>query len=393
VHHQVELDAEEFQAMGTIPLDEVAHMLSGLHDRPAATFADPIINVFELEVLSRLIKIFSDCGLPLVRKWYWPNDRAMCLLLTHDVDGLFPSPTLHRSPVRSLLDLIRFVVDFATDNPSASRIPELCSKEKDLGVVSSFFFLHPQSYGSKAKTLSKIVNALNPAFEIGLHATPRAAENAVALMREKVELERVTHRAIHSARFHFLVCYAPFTYRSIERTGFSSDCTSCYRDLPGFRDGTCLPFHPIDLFAERKMSLLEIPTCFMDTHLVDQPEQPLPAKQVILKLFDIASRFNGCLMFNFHNEFQDRARYPRYVRTYEDLLSLFANRNDVWNATVSQVTEWWLTREKTNPRLFYDPKADRIHGSCPDQLSLRVERPGNEQSLVGRFQLTQESSA
>ena len=72
--------------------------------------------------------------------------------------------------------------------------------------------------------------------------------------------------------------------------------------MPGFRAGTCMPFYWFDLTNNKVTDLKIYPTIFMEvTFLEDLNMQPLQAFEEMKKLIDIVRKYNGRLVFIWHN--------------------------------------------------------------------------------------------
>jgi len=373
--YQVELSSEDFSRAGGTTLEEIVQLLSGLHDPERDDFMYPVVNEFELKVLAEIKKRYSDCGIPLVRKWYWPNQKVFCVILTHDVDYLFQPPPPRGSLRKTIPSLIRYGLGWLTGDIRVCNVLQLGKREKAKGFISTFFFM--VDYGTRTEILGRLVRIPElKEFEVGLHGSPSAADSSLALTKQRSRLEQMTSRRILANRFHYLVSSPPFTWRKLEEAGFTSDCTSCCRESPGFKDGICFPFHPIDIFQERRRTVIEIPTSFMDSPFIQDVEK---ARHKMNRLLEVVTKFNGCLVLNFHNGYQDPKIYPQYVGFYDWVLETIASTQGVWVANVSDVCKWWLSRERTQLRknaLLYDTAKNDVHIVSPlaeSRLVLCVE--------------------
>ena len=165
-----------------------------------------------------------------------------------------------------------------------STLPGGRTFEADLGAISAIYLyvkskkvpghLHNPLYRLKSsKPKWKIVyNLIESGWEIGLHASIHGLESDEYIQCEKRDLEDFLGRVVLGNRSHYWTIdwENPIkSFRRLEAAGFMYDLSLAWKDMPGFRSGTSLPYYPYDQDRKSCIKLLEIPTSLMDGHLFD----------------------------------------------------------------------------------------------------------------------------
>lgn len=236
--------------------------------------------------------------LPLVEIWcgllsesinrQWPGSvhikRRYRLIPTVDIDNAYAY--LHKSWNRQLASAAKDILRADFSNLKR-RIGVLRGKIKDpYDTYDSIFQAHRErelqaryfvlcarpgrfdrNLPAETPAMRHLIQRLQTEGAVGLHPGFASNSDFNLLSEEKIRLENTLGSEIHSSRQHYLCLAFPETYRNLIRAGFREDYTMGYADEPGFRAGTCLPFHFYDLVAETASDLLIYPFAFMDATL------------------------------------------------------------------------------------------------------------------------------
>lgn len=314
----------------------------------------PIINQYELKLLENIRSCYDKLSLPFIRKWFWPNFKEACFVMTHDIDLL-----VHHlfAPTKRKLDLsyIKYRWQEYKD-PSrfyGSNIPEILSEEAKHGVKSTFYFLPnydspEQKYLTKLTgiTREKLIEEIRAAdCEIGLHGSMWSFQSNNTLENEKKNLENSSQKEITGIRQHFLNFLVPHTWRYQEKAGFEYDTTFSYNDEFGFRSGICFPYHVFDILTKKKFNILELPMSFMDATSLFNKLSSDEILETLTKLRNTVESYNGVLVHNFHSGVNNKETYPDYERAYIDSLNYIRKGNNYWVTTARECATWWRNRE------------------------------------------------
>ena len=303
----------------------------------------PMINQYEIELLTEIREKYHALNLPFVRKWFWPNFFKAGCILTHDVDWFHYSPwhfaVTHNKSILQLIKLAYQALVHKRDY--GNNVPAIVSKEKQRNVRSTFFFL--ANYGAHQQEFLKILKILRKEkIEIGLHGSFSSYRNLDLLKIEKDKLEKYIGAKVKGVRQHELNFLTPLTWEYQEKAGFAHDLTLCYATRIGFRSGLCFPYHPIDIARSKRFSLLEIPTSFMDWTVLSKTYDEL--LKILEKLEQVVEEYNGCLAMNFHNTYQNEETFPEVEKFYTHVLDDLKERN-YWLTTAHECHAWWTKRE------------------------------------------------
>jgi hypothetical protein len=106
----------------------------------------------------------------------------------------------------------------------------------------------------------------------------------------------------YGGRQHFLRCAFPQTWRDYEAVGLTHDASAGYADHEGFRCGTCHPFRPFDLEADRVIDVWERPLIVMEGTL--RGYRRVSAQEAEMRIIELAERccrVEGVFSLLWHN--------------------------------------------------------------------------------------------
>jgi hypothetical protein len=169
-----------------------------------------------------------------------------------------------------------------------------------------------------------IDDLLEQGFEIGLHAGYYTLNDPELLATEKARLDDVIGKDQYGGRQHFLRFQTPDTWQHWERVGLEYDSTMAFASHEGFRCGTCHPFRPFDLNADRELKLWEWPLIVMDRTLRDHRKLSPELSEIrILELAQRCKRVEGTFTLLWHNSSLDWEWEP-WRKVYERVVKALA---------------------------------------------------------------------
>jgi hypothetical protein len=120
-----------------------------------------------------------------------------------------------------------------------------------------------------------------------------------ALKKEKEQLESITNRNLNCATNSKNWVNLPDFYRMLIELEVQTDFTMYYKNVAGFRAGTCTPFLFYDLDYEIKTPLIIHPIA-MATYNFNE-EESLNSLQVLLKIVEDVKKVKGIISIFFSN--------------------------------------------------------------------------------------------
>jgi hypothetical protein len=250
-----------------------------------------------------------------------PKMRQFSIKLSHDVDAVRSHPTLYMAGRALAGDILKrrnlgkawetfsSVINPAND-PIYRGIFDLAGLSEKYGFKSSFYFMaadpaaNDNGYDPSRPYIRKCIEELSSrGHEIGFHPGYRAGFDEQLWQEELVRLyAAVGDKQIAGGRQHFLRLSVPAFWQPWERAGLAYDSSLCYADHEGFRCGTCHPFHPFDLEADRELSVTEIPLIVMDGTLRQyRGLHPEEGEERILALAKRCKSVGGTFTLLWHN--------------------------------------------------------------------------------------------
>lgn len=346
-------------------IEDVIVALSGKLEK---NLVHPEVNGFELLLVEKIKNVFFKQDLPFVRKWFWPDFKQACFIMTHDIDRMSIPPINARKEtplfIKAFLYLkyyylkqVKKVVKF-TDY--VDKITEI---EKKYGVHSTFFFF--PEYDDISSFISTIKKLDYEGFEVGVHSE---STNYEELKSEKEIIESYLGKEIFGTRHHLLNFVAPTTWLYQEKL-LDYDLTFYHNHEFGYRAGLCFPYRPLNT-----VSIIEIPTTFMDWTALDKNMTYSQIKEELTLRKEQIERHNGCLVLNFHNEYFNKLVFPHITKIFMELLE--SSKNDYWVATAKECADWWCGRETAKVDIRFENSKYTILSSY-DNLPLVIEFEGD----------------
>jgi hypothetical protein len=297
----------------------------------------------------------------------WPDGRAACVALSHDVDepdryallGHAWRPwRLRRAPRTLVTESVRLARARRTDpDPDAYwTFPELMALEARHGFRSTHFFavtpfhaaagaLEDVAYDPGAPRYRRVMAELREGgFGIGLHAGYRAFEDPVRFAHERRALEELAGGEVVGLRHHYwhLGPDEAATLRAHEAAGFRYDSSVAFNDHVGFRRSAGLPYRPFDTAERRALRTWQLPPFCMDGNLFYASDDVEAAVAAVAALVDEIVTVGGFGAIDWHIQ----ASLPRSVEfrgwgvAYGEILDLLAARPTIWVTSLEEVLGW-----------------------------------------------------
>jgi len=303
----------------------------------------------------------------------WPDGKPFAVCLTHDVDHVSAHSVLQ--PLRALRTLngasaktmVASGIKVIRNATLYGKDPFHCYErwlevESSIGAHSTFFILpecvrkphHTDGIyrfsdrvrfdGQRCTVAEMICEIDRQGWEVGLHATWYAFDDADELKRQKEQVERVVGHEIVSLRQHYLHYDIRSTPRAHTEAGFRYDSTLGFNDNVGFRFGTSYPWHLYDLHEAKLLLILEIPLIVQDGALLN-PRKGLrldeeAAFRYVAQMADAVETVGGVLTLLWH---ADSVAIPSWYNLYHQVLEFLKTRN-AWFGSVGEVGKWWQER-------------------------------------------------
>ena len=355
-------------------INEIFHALTGniiLSDKdmikaPVSTLCSNILN--------SISKKYEEQNLPFIRKWFWPNFKKVCYLITHDIDEIDNYPKTKNKSELLKYALSRLILKNYNDN-----IEKILSLEDEKKITSTFFFLSKynrkfQKYMELRKNhinLIKKVSSRNR--EINLHGFSETS-NESTVNKEKKELERISGNKISGYRQHLLnyKFQLPESIIQLQKLSFSYDSSIGDNDRYGFVKGICHPYHP--LIGKDKSNLIEISPSYEDWTSLSKKLTYKKQVLIINSLLETTRRLNGCIVFNIHNNYVNEIRYKELYEIFGYILDIC--EDDYWVTTLNGCGEWWRRRENAKIQILLDN--DMISYSSDTELPIEITNEGKK---------------
>lgn len=278
------------------------------------------------------------------------NDKAHCVVNTHDVDFLSTSrpgtscrlakncliSCLNRSPALACaqaIDALRTA--FGGDAPFIS-LQSLADSEKRRGASASYYFLVSHSHrrdGNYQTTdpgfLSLLEYLRRTGMEIGVHSSYTCLDDPEGLEAQYRILSALGFQA-RGGRQHWLRFSIDRLIEAVERAHARYDTSIGWTDQLGFRAGACFAFPPYDFISERPAEFLELPLVITDSALAALGS-PTLAAQTTNRILERSRCCSGGFSILWHPASFGGAQLPVWVGdSFWNLMDLSMQHGDAW---------------------------------------------------------------
>jgi len=298
----------------------------------------------------------------------WPAGRRYAVVVTHDTDLVTlnaPREILFNA-AKTLLraDAVHARMAWAgltQRHDPLSGFATWAEVERVFQIRSAFFLsdrqIVPRHLNDSRSTVfnqevdwTRLRTLADAGWEFGCHPPILAKENAEEFVRGKSTLEAHLQRPVHGLRHHYLALdwRRPYlTFRHHVHAGFRYDTSIAWRDAPGFRAGTSLPYRPYDPELGRALELHELPGTIMDAQVIRADVDPDDAENRAFEVIERVRRVGGVLTFNWHTESaMDRYCYRNQHTVLKRLLRRLREDSEAWFTVPSELTQHWIKRQR-----------------------------------------------
>ncbi len=264
-------------------------------------------------------------------------NHGFTICLSHDIDEV-TSAWKHRIRISLQNKKIRksisqFINHCISPFQPWKNIEDIIDIESKYGVKSTFFFLTNDNKVGEIKNAdysltnnyinSSIKKIISNNSEIGLHGSYRTHDIEKEFMGDLNQLSSRINNPILGNRFHFLQWDMSKTPSIIEQSGLEYDTSLGFQEQIGFRNGICNPFYLYDFENDTPYNFLEIPLTIMDCSLAFENYMGVSVSEAKIEansMINEVEKWNGTLVFNWHNTFISEYLNPEWRIFYSNLL-------------------------------------------------------------------------
>ena len=207
---------------------------------------------------------------------------------------------------------------------------DLAEHSRARGIDSAFYWkgssvgAFDSGYDPRSPKVASLIDRLrDQGFENGVHPGYETFLDLETLRKEVEIVREATGEESMGGRQHYLR-WVPDSWHDWERCGLAYDSSVGWSDCPGFRAGTCIPYHPWLQKLDREAQLLEIPLVVMETALFRVCTNYEQALELVESYVTRCRKVGGLFTFHCHNGML--AQRPGFVDFYQRVLDLVA-----WN--------------------------------------------------------------
>jgi len=329
----------------------------------------PLVDDHAAFLLQRLESVRPGATASAVPKW--PTGKRYAVALTHDTDAItIGSPReLATNITKFLIRRDRRYASMVRDGLRHVRDPTrnplygfpVWRDFEDRRDLRSCFFLYAnvapikRDLNNCKSTVveqriewSDLSRMSEDGWEFGFHAPINARHSLDALALGKQWLEDRLNSPIHGVRHHYwaLDWLEPHaTFRKHLDCGFRYDTSLAWRDISGFRAGTCHPFRPFDPERDKPLNIYEIPTCLMDGHVLADADDVSSGVELGIETVTEVKRRGGVAVLDWHTESAcDDYVFRGYRTALDAIIERLLEDDDAWWATPWDIVQHWHRR-------------------------------------------------
>lgn len=289
----------------------------------------PVVNYYMDIIVNALSQVLN---IPINTKQTKPT-----IHLTHDIDEV---NSAWKQRVRLAFEDKQYfkALKYFISQPFKPFYPwknlqEIVELELDLGYTPTFYFLPRTGFKNEIKNADYILNdsyikntidyLVDKEINIGVHGSYRTHDEFNEFLIDKKLLEAQTKQEITLNRFHWLQFDIVKTPPLLEKANIKIDSTLGFQEHIGFRNGCCTPFYLYNHKTNQSTQVIEHPLTVMDCSLAFNNYMELDVtngKKAIKNLYNSIKKFNGLMVFNYHNTFLTPYRNKEWFEMYKEVL-------------------------------------------------------------------------
>ncbi len=342
-------------------------MVNSLPQARQASSAIPLVDCHADALGEAVIAVRPECAAAAAPRW--PGAKRHAIVVTHDCDHVrLGAPAeiavnTAKAILRGSLLYARLAAIGATYMLRPSQDP-FCSFafwrewEAERGIKGAYYlFVRPpgvrvhlndckSTARSSALDWPLLRQMAATGTEFGLHAPIGMRHRPEAFREAREWLEDKVGAPVVGVRHHYFaldwVC--PYkSHRMHADAGFQYDSSVAFRDVPGFRSGTAMPYRAFDPVLNQEIPLTVLPCSLMDGHVLAGNGEHRPGVSGS-GLIETVREAGGATVLNWHQESAfNRLIYDGYVDALDELLALDVAR-DGWMTTPRELCQWWERR-------------------------------------------------
>lgn len=327
--------------------------------------AEPLVEHHAAFLAEQLKMLRSDLPPPCPA---WPTGYRYAVLIVHDTDlvALNAPQEILFNMAKTVLRLDREHARMAWAGMTRKHDPlaafmTWAEAEGAVDVRSAFFLsdrkIVPRHLNDCRSTVfnqnldwGRLRALADAGWEFGCHPPIRATENTQEFVQDKSALEARLHRPVYGVRHHYLALdwRRPYlTFRQHLGAGFRYDMSIAWRDAPGFRAGSSLPYRPYDPERARALEFCVLPATIMDLQLMGQDVDQDEAESQALQVIDRIRQVGGMVVLDWHTESaMNLYCYRNYHTVLLRLIHRLRGDTDAWFATPWELTQHWMERRR-----------------------------------------------
>lgn len=144
--------------------------------------------------------------------------------------------------------------------------------------------------------------------EMGLHSSYEAGYDGGLFKKELERFHQKTGLKPLSHRFHYIRYRPGDAFKILEENSINTDSSMGWADMAGCRTGFVHPHPVFDVTNNRPLTLLQVPMMLMDMQLFNRMGLTIDESlDIARKQVDIACRYHGLVVWNFHHLVYDKS--------------------------------------------------------------------------------------
>ncbi|WP_201741434.1 polysaccharide deacetylase family protein [Sinomicrobium soli] len=269
----------------------------------------PVVDLWVRKLASALRKRFPDAG-------FGKQETRFVSVVDIAAAYAYRKKGIIRTLAGTVMDMIalkpgkvleRYMVLLGFKKDPYDFFGELIDVHRKYGVTAVFFFLlgdysaYDKNIPYNKASFRTLIKSVADYHVVSLMSSYYAVNNAVELKKERRRLREIINRPVKRVRARYNRSFIPESYKAAIEAGFNEDYTMGYSDVPGFRAGTCSPFHFYDISYEIQLPLKINPFCIQDSALLRLPDEDEALKKMA-ELYGYVERTGGDFITVFSNE-------------------------------------------------------------------------------------------
>jgi hypothetical protein len=184
--------------------------------------------------------------------------------------------------------------------------------------------------------------------EIGIHPSIHSKDTPGEFEKIKQDVESRLEREVIGVRHHYWAIdwRRPYnTWRDHLRAGYRYDSSIAWRDIPGLRAGTCLPYQAYDFDSEKPLDFIVVPCAVMDGHIMANHDRIKERARIADELLGRIAAVGGVSVLNWHTETAcNDFRYKGYIDILSQLIDNVTRRGAPTTMTPAAIAAFWRNR-------------------------------------------------